>query len=266
MSLFISTPDYTKAPIEEDAVLPIAVTGVVAGVAYTLQWIVLADRNPTPLYQSFQHFHMTEQLDETPTAVSIPGGSIRIEGVTEVRMAVIDRGNTTTAEQTSSRPLLTFSRRRIEFWSKGCTCSILWPPRKAELLDDAGQELEQPCEQREIVKGGKITLSTTASLDRIASVLTIAAVWKGQVSVCLYARTNVELDVMRRLVREKLSLWLLRRGRVRIVLVSPCYGELLVSVNIGMHRLALASTRTHACTHARTHARTYVRTHARTIH
>jgi hypothetical protein len=174
--------------VEEPVELPLVVRGTAAGSRYALQWAVYDFLHDLPLHKDELHFdtvnvsgRATNVFAGTATEVTsfqIPAGSVNIAGVTQLRIIVRDRYPGLSGDEA----FLALTRRRVAWYHAGCACAVLWDSAshdKTSSRDDAPAPC--PVDQKVNLKweSGKVTLATAASIERLAQLMAVGALWDG---------------------------------------------------------------------------------------
>jgi hypothetical protein len=174
--------------MEEPAELPLSLKGTVTGSQYSLQWAVYDSLHAPPLHKDELHFDTVNVSGRATnvfagtttefTSFQIPAGSVDLEGVTLLQIVVRDRYPGLSEDDA----FLALTRRKVVWWHGGCACAVLWDSAsedKASSRDDApapclaAQKLNLKWEE------GNVTLATAASIDRLAQLMTVGALWDG---------------------------------------------------------------------------------------
>jgi len=217
VSITVLLKGRDKFVSEEPLTFAISLLGVVAGVSYEFR-IDVSDLASGGMIYSGQHTWnclRTSFHEATTTSMSLPALFHPGRLIMEIRLSDRYPG------LSDDDAFVSYTRRFLEFWSQGCQASLLWPPPPA----GTGRQDASTCRDWSRVADQGVTLATTASIDRLWQLMTVAQHWDGAISAVLYARSQIEETAMERWVL-RMSWWLAeRKENITIVMVAACYSD-----------------------------------------
>ncbi|EKX31837.1 hypothetical protein GUITHDRAFT_149039 [Guillardia theta CCMP2712] len=150
-------------------------------------------------------------------------------GLGEVEIRAVLHAVRTEEQGGGEQKILQVARRFVAMGA--CQVNYLWSSSGQPIFDGPLEYRASPFHhpvnltQQHLGKAGAldVTLTTTATLDRLVTLISTAAHWGDNMAVAMYARSAVEQGEIRRFVMEILGPWFATRGKtLEVVLLSAC--------------------------------------------